>query len=227
MAVNITAGRILGVLFALILLRPAAARGQGATPSPTVDPMSLSTRDAHQNLTIVADPYVGASRYKKEVFGKRSPYDAGIIAIDVYFKNENDLPIRVNPDTMQLVISQPAQNRQRIDALTPEEVADRALLTASSDVKVPLPRRLPIPIPSSGQKHTKEWTEMSTALRTVALGTDVLAPHATTHGFLFFDLNHDFTAIRNSHLYIPDLAFMTNHQALFFFEIDLADAPTK
>jgi hypothetical protein len=222
---NITAGRIFSVLVAVALLYPRIADGQNAPPAE--DPMSLRTRDAHQNLTIVADPYDRASRYKKEVFGKKSPYDFGIIAIDVYFKNDNDLPIRLNPATMQLIISEPGQARQRIDALTPEDVADRALMTGSSDIHEPRTSRLPFPIPSSGAKHSKEWTEMSTALRTVALGTDVLAPHATTHGFLFFDLNRDFAAIHNSHLYIPDLAFMTNHQALLFFEIDLADAPTR
>ncbi len=66
---------------------------------------------------------------------------------------------------------------------------------------------------------------MTTTLRSVGLSTDVLPPHATTHGFLFFDLNHQFDAIHNSHLYIPDLAFMTDKKALFFFEIDLADVP--
>jgi hypothetical protein len=68
---------------------------------------------------------------------------------------------------------------------------------------------------------------MTKALNSVALGTNVLPPHATTHGFLFFDLNHDFEAIRNTHLYIPDLAFVKDNKALFFFEIDLADAPWK
>ena len=69
---------------------------------------------------------------------------------------------------------------------------------------------------------------MTTTLRSVALGTDVLPPHATTHGFLFFDMNHDFSGgVCNSHLYIPDLAFMTDNKALFFFEIDLADTPSR
>jgi hypothetical protein len=207
------------------LLFPLSARGQSASAPP--DPMSLATRDAHQNLTIIADPYVNSSRYKKEVFGKKLPYDAGIIAIDVYFKNDNDLPIRLNPGTMQLIISQPGQDRQRLDALSPEDVADRALLTGTSNVNAPRRLPIPIPLPSSGSKRTKEWTEMSTALRAVALGTDVLGPRATTHGFLFFDLNHDFGAIHNSRLYIPDLAFMSTNKALFFFEIDLAGAPTR
>ena len=68
---------------------------------------------------------------------------------------------------------------------------------------------------------------MVTSIRSVALGTDVLPPRATTHGFIFFDLNHDFDAIRYAHLYIPDLVFMTDQKALFFFEIDLGDAPLK
>jgi hypothetical protein len=68
---------------------------------------------------------------------------------------------------------------------------------------------------------------MTGALRSVALGTDVLPPHATTHGFLFFDMNHNFAAIRNTHLYIPDLAFMTDNKALFFFEVDLANTRSR
>jgi hypothetical protein len=207
----------------LVLVLPVLAGAQ--SPPPPADPMSLSTRDAHENLTIVADPYVTAARYKKEIFGKRSPYDAGIVAIEVYFKNDNELPIRLNPNTMELVITVPGLQRQRIEALSPDDVADRAVLTGTSDVTAP--HRFPSPLPSAGPKHPKEWTEMSNSLRAVALGTDVLAPHATTHGFLFFDLNHDFAAIRNSHLYIPDLEFMSNHKALFFFEIDLAGAPNN
>lgn len=219
--------RSLRILVLLVLgaLAPPLAMAQSAAPA-AVDPMSLSTRDAHQDLTIVADPYLTAARYRKELFGKRSPYDAGIVAIDVYFKNDNDLPIRLNPQTMELVISEPGQQRQRLGALSPDDVADRALLTGTSDVTAP--HRFPSPFPTGGgPKHTKEWMEMSSSLRAVALGTDVLAPHATTHGFLFFDLNHDFDAIHNSHLYIPDLEFMANHKALFFFEIDLADAPKR
>ena len=212
---------MLRTILAIVLLFPLGALAQSAPP----DPMSLRTRDAHQNLTIVADPYLKAERYTKEVFGKDSPYAAGIIAINVYFRNDNNVPIRLNPETIQLVISQPGQERQRLGPLSPEDVADRTLLTANANVRVRRP--FPFPGSSSTTGHSKNWTEMTTALRSVALGTDVLPPHATTHGFLFFDMNHEFGAIRNSHLYIPDLAFMTDNKALFFFEIDLGDAPLR
>jgi len=212
---------MLRAILTIVLLLPLSASGQSTPP----DPMSLRTRDAHQDLTIVADPYLRAARYSKEVFGKDSFYAAGIIAIDVYFRNDNAVPIRLNTGTIQLVISQPGLERQRLGALSPEEVADRTLLTANSNIRARRP--FPFPGSSSSSGHSKDWMEMTTTLRSVALGTDVLPPHATTHGFLFFDLNHDFGAIRNSHLYIPDLAFMTDNKALFFFEIDLADTPSR
>jgi len=212
---------MLRTIVALATLFPLGASGQSAPP----DPMSLRTRDAHQNLTIVADPYVRAARYTKEAFGKDSFYSAGIIAIDVYLKNDNDVPIRLNTGSIQLVISQPGQDRQRLNSLSPEEVADRTLLTANSNIRAHRP--FPFPGSPKGPGHNKDWVDMTTTLRSVALETDVLPPHATTHGFLFFDMNHDFDAIHYAHLYVPDLSFMTDNKALFFFEIDLADAPSR
>jgi hypothetical protein len=212
---------MLRTILAIAMLLPPGALGQSAAP----DPMSLPTRDAHQDLTIVADPYVRAARYSKDVFGKNSFYAAGIIAIDVYFRNDNNIPIRLNPGTIQLLISPPGQDRQRLGALSPEDVADRTILTANSNIRARRP--FPFPGSSSSSGHSKDWLEMTTTLHSIALGTDVLPPHATTHGFLFFDLNHDFGAIRNTHLYIPDLAFMTDNKALFFFEIDLGETASK
>jgi len=211
---------MLRAILAVLMLLPLGALAQS---DPPPDPMSLPTRDAHQNLTVVADPYLRAVRYKKEVFGKDSFYNAGIVAIDVYFRNDNDLPIRLNLSTIQMVISQPGQDRQRLGPLSPEDVADRTLLTANSNIRQHRP--FPFPTAPSGSGHSKDWVSMTTTLRSVALGTDVLPPHATTHGFLFFDMSHDFSAVRMSHLYIPDLSFMTDNKALFFFEIDLADTP--
>ena len=183
--------------------------------------MALPTRDAHQNLTIIADPYVTTERYTAP-FGKNSPYPAGIAAIDVYFRNDNSLPIRLNLNTIRLVVSIPGVDRQQLEPLSPEEVADRSLLKADANPK--LHRPFPFPNSGSGNGKSKAWNEMDTLLRSVSISSDILPPHGTTHGFLFFDVNHDFKAIRYTHLYIPDLAFMTDNKALFFFEIDLGAA---
>jgi hypothetical protein len=206
-------------MLAMIMLCPLGLFAQTAP----VDPLTLPARDTHQNLLIATDPYISPERYDKERFGKKSPHEAGIVAIEVYFRNDNDDPIRLNLGTMRLVVSPPGGERQQLEALSPEEVTDRTLLKAHANPSIP---RLPLPIPARSGKG-KAWDEMATTLRSVALSTDILPPHATTHGFLFFDLDHDFNAIRHSQIYIPDLSFMTNHKALFFFEIDLGNIPTK
>ena len=202
-------------LLILTLLCSPAAVAQTAG----VDPPALKTRDTHQNLLIVADPYLGTDRYKAS-FGKKSPYESGIIGIEVYFRNDNDSPIRLNLETIRLVVSSPDADRQRLSPLSPEDVADRMLLKAHANPTVP---RRPFPFPGSGVKsgNGKTWDEEASLLRSLVLSTEVLPPHATTHGFLFFDMNHQFDAIHNSHLYIPDLTYMIEKRPLFFFEIDL------
>jgi hypothetical protein len=190
-----------------------------------VDPLALPTRDAHQNLLVVGDPYLSAERYKAP-FGKKSPYDGGILAIDVYFRNDNDSPIRLALETIRLMVSSPGEDRQRLAPLSPEDVADRLVLTARSSPSVP---RLPIPFPTSGGKSSKgkAWDEMVTTLRSVGLVSEVLPPRKTIHGFLYFDMNHQYDETRYSHLYIPDLMFMTDKRPLLFFEIDFGSVATN
>jgi hypothetical protein len=196
------------------------ARGQTSTsPAKTgsPDPASLPARDTHQGLLIAADPYTSADRYK-ERFVKHSPYEGGIVAIEVFFRNDNDSPIRINLKTMQLQMGAPGDSRQRLDPLSPEDVADRVL----SKPKDPTPR---FPVPRVGPppaKHDKNWEEFAGNLRSAALGTDLLPPHATTRGFLYFDIDRHYDWITNARLEIPDLAFMNDTKPLFFFEIDLA-----
>jgi len=133
------------------------------------------------------------------------------------------VPIRVNPATLELIISQPGLERQHLGALAPEEVANRTLLHTHVSGRSPFPW----PGSVSGTGHSKDWTDMVNSLRSVAMSTDVFPPHAMTHGFIFFDMNHDIEAVQVSRLYVPDLIFMTDKKALFFFDIDFADAPLK
>jgi hypothetical protein len=185
------------------------------------DPFAVQTRDTHQNLLIAADPYLSAER-SKTPYGKKTPYEGGILAIDVHFRNDNDSPIRLDLDTVRLVVSRPGEQRQRLAPLTPEDAADRLVLEGHPNPRTP---RHPFPFPGSGSQSGKgkAWDEMDTTLRSVALVADVVPPHGTIHGFLYFDMNHEYEAIRYSHLYIPDLTFMTDKRPLLFFEIDFSN----
>ncbi len=184
--------------------------------------MTLRARDAHQNLTILADPYLSAERYDKARFGKKSPFESGIVAINVYFRNDNDSAIRFNLDSIQLIVSTTEDTHQRLNILTPEVVADRTILDANAN-----PNARPRFPGAAISGKSKAWIEMDDTIQSIAISSDVLPPHATTHGFVFFDMNHHFDAVRRSHLYIPDLIYMTDKKALFFFEIDLSVAPVN
>ena len=212
--------RIYFLVFALWLGALAGAYSQTSVPAKagSLDPASLPARDSHQSLLVAADPYTSADRYK-EKFSKHTPYEGGLIAIDIIFRNDNALPIRINLKTMQLLLSVPGYSRQRLEPLSPEEVADRVLAKPAKDPtpRFPLPRVGPPP-----SKHDKNWEEFVAVVRSAALGTDLLPPHATTHGFVYFDIDRHYDWISNARLEIPDLAFMNDPKPLFFFEIDLA-----
>ncbi len=196
----------------------AAAHGQSSpatAPNASIDPATLPARDVHQGLLVAANPYTSAEQYKAR-FGKRTPYDGGILAIEVFFRNDNDLPIRINLKTMQLLAGAPGEARQHLDALSPEEVADRVMLKPKE------PRRtLPIPHLSPPPKHDKNWEEFAGNVRAAALATDLIPPHATAHGFVYFDIDRHYDWLTNARFDVPDLAFMNNPKPIFFFDIDL------
>jgi hypothetical protein len=210
------------IVFAL-WLGVAAAYGQssaGAVPNASIDPATLPARDVHQGLLIAVNPYTSAEQYKAR-FGKRTPYDGGILAIEVFFRNDNDLPIRINLKTMELLAGAPGEARQHLEPLSPEEVADRVL----SESKPKEPRRpLPIPRLSPPPKHDKNWEEFAGNLRSAAISTDLLPPHATVHGFIYFDVDRHYDWLMSARFDVPDLAFLNNAKPIFFFDIDLAPA---
>lgn len=186
------------------------------------DPASLPARDSHEGLLVAADPYQDATRYKTR-FGKKNPYDAGILAIEVYFRNDSDKPIRLDLEAIRLLLSPPGFDKQRLGPLSAEDVADRILNRGASD---PTARRRPLPVPGRGPKtgHGKEWDELVASLRAGAFESDLLPPRGTVHGLFFFDIDRRYDWLAYARLYIPDLRFMTDKKALLFFDVDLAAA---
>jgi hypothetical protein len=208
--------------FLIAFCAAVTATGQNSAKPATAalpDPASLPARDSHQGLLVAADPFTSADRYR-EKFGKHTPYEGGIIAIDLFFRNDNDSPIRINLKTMQLQVAAPGQSRQRLEPLSPEDVADRVL----AKPKDPTPR---FPVPRVGAPrslHNKDWEEFAADVRAAALNTDLLPPHATTHGLVYFDIDRHYDWISSARVEVPDLAFMNDPKPLFFFEIDLGPA---
>ncbi len=204
---------------ALYLAAVPVKAQNSADRTPSIDPASLPAHDAHQELLIAAQPYTSADQYKAR-FGKHTPYEAGVLAIDVFFRNDNDLPIRVNLNTIELLAGAPGQRQQHLGPISAEDVADLVLTKA----KDPSPR---FPIPRIGAprpKHDKTWEEFAAALRSAALSTDLIPPHATAHGFVYFDIDRHYDWLTNARFDVPDLSFLNSSKPIFFFDIDLAPA---
>ena len=212
------------------LLLLAAAFGLGtvcevspahAQTRPQTDPTALPARETHQGVTIAVRPLVNEAAYKAQ-FSGRTPYEAGILALEVFFRNDNDKPIRLKLGTMRLFVGPPGQSPQRIEPLSAEEVADRVILQTPSDPRSP---RFPVPgtrRPSSNRD--KNWQEFAARMKASGIPSDIVGPKSTVRGFLFFDVDHHYNWLTDARLDVPDLSFMLNNEALFFFQVDLAPA---
>lgn len=209
------------VAFAILLLLAAT----GAAAQQT-DPATLPARDAHDGLLIAADPYDDAAR-SKERFGKKSPHSAGILALEVYFKNDTSKAIRVDLDRIRLSIEAPGQGRQQLRPMPVETVVNAIIYPEGLNPTAPRKPR-PSPLPGSGTgRKDKDVKQVDDVLRPLALEMDIVPPRATVRGLLFFDLDHRFEKLQFAQLYVPELSFETDGKPLMFFEVDLSKAVRK
>ena len=201
------------------LLAQANPQGQ-AQASASAQAAALPAHDSHQGLLIAADPYLTSERSEAR-FGKKHPYHVGLLAIEVYLRNDTDGPMQIRLDTIELKISAPGQPRQRIAALTALEAAFRIVLPNGPN---PKKRRSPIPGVGAGGNKSKDVAKMEDALRPEMLPGDLIGPHNTVHGFVMFDIDDHFDWVGNATLYIPDVRRFGSGEKLLFFEIDLGPA---
>jgi len=188
-------------------------------PAPrSPDPATLPAHDSHQGLLVAADPYLTSERSAQK-FGKKHPYAVGLLAIDVFLRNDTETPLRIDVDTIELQIAAPGQRRQRPESLPVQDVAYRIVVPNG-----PAPRGRRGPIPGVAGGKTKEIAKMEESLRALMLQTDMVGPHNTVHGFVIFDVDSHFEDTENSTLYIPDVSRYGSGDKLFFFEIDLKPA---
>jgi len=212
------------VLTAAFLLLCAGAFGQSASPSPDPKPAVTTPaplpHDQHSGLTVSVDPYTEAAR-TKDKFGKANPHDVGVLPIEVFLRNDSDQPMRVNLETVQLEVTLKNGVRQEVDWLRAEEVAK--LIAHPSGSADPHQKRLPLPM-KIGDKNVEK---LANVLRPLTLDADVIPPKATIHGFLYFDVSHEFAIVKRSSLYVPDVSIAPSNEPLVYFEVPLRNASAE
>jgi hypothetical protein len=196
---------------------PATSQQQKSATKP----ITTSSLDSHDGLTVAADPWISAERYKP-TFPKKSPYTAGVLAIKVTFRNDSDDSVRIGLDRIRLNLTFDDNNRQELPPLSSELLADAVLHPRIKSNKP----RLPLPIPTSQGGRDKHWEEYKKLAEDASLHSSVVAPHASIEGLLYFDLQNQFDLLSNAHLYIPDLTALEKDRNLMFFDIDLS-RPTR
>ncbi len=205
---------------ATLLPTPRAANAK-ANATSTQDSLKAASLESHEGLTVSALPWTTASQYK-EKFPKKSPFDGGVLAVQVNFRNESDESLRVNLEKIRLNVQIDEDNRQEVPSLTPEQCADAALKPKTKDPTATRGPRLPVPLPSKKGGRDKHWEELEKEADNAQIPTSVVAPHSTVQGLLYFDLGGQFDLLQTAHLYIPQIAKMNSTGSLTYFDIDLS-----
>jgi hypothetical protein len=191
----------------------------GISHGQSQQPIRASSVESHEGLTISVLPLTTAAQYK-EKFPKKSPYAAGILAVQLNFQNDTDQSVKINLERVRLLVLLSEDNRQQIEALSSSGVAD---VTLSPGTKDPT-RRRKFPLPSRGPSsgHDKNWIELEKAAREAAVSGSIVAPHSRLQGLMYFDLQGQFDLVGSAHLYIPELLALEKNRLLTYFEIDLS-----
>src|SRR5258708_4744967 len=103
-------------LFALSLM--TCARGSAQQPSS----LKTTSLESHEGMTITARPWTDPALYK-EKFPKKSPFAAGIIAVQVVFRNDSDDSMKINLERIRLNLTLSEEDHQALYPPTSEEAA--------------------------------------------------------------------------------------------------------
>ena len=180
--------------------------------------LKTSALESHEGMTISAQPWTNPAQYK-EKFHKKSPYAAGIVALQVTFRNDSDDSLKINLDRIRLNLTLSEEDRQALTSLTSEQAADAILKPAT---KALARSRFPIPIGGPKVGHDKKWVELEQELRDAGVKASIVAPHSSVQGLLYFDLQSQFDLLNNARLYVPSIVALEKNRELLYFEIDLS-----
>src|SRR5262249_37684295 len=170
--------QVLALLSVCIISIITAAATISASPQQQQDSLKAASLESHEGLTISALPWTTASQYKDK-FPKKSPFDGGVLAVQVNFRNDSDESLRVNLEPIRLNVQLDEDHRQEVPSLTPEQLADAALKPRTKDPTASRGPRLPVPVPTKKGGRDKHWEEMEKQADDAQIPTSVVAPHST------------------------------------------------
>ena len=188
--------------------------------TPQSNTLKTSALESHEGMTITARPWTDLALYK-EKFHKKSPFAAGIVAIQVAFRNDSDDSMKINLERIRLNIAISEEDHQALNPLSSQQAADVIMNPSTKKLTA---RRLPFPLGGPKVGRDKKWTEVEEELRAAGVHSSVVEPHGTVQGLFYFDLQSQFDLLNTAHLYVPDIVAIEKNRSLLYFEIDLSRA---
>ncbi len=194
------------------------AAQQGVSQQPSS--LKTTSLESHEGMTITARPWTNPALYK-EKFPKKSPFAAGIIAIQVAFRNDSGDSMKINLERIRLNLTLSEEDHQALYPLSPDGAADVIMNPGAKD---PTKTRKKFPFPTGAPKvgHDKHWSEVEKTMEDAGVQASVVAPHSTVQGLLYFDLRSQFELLNTAHLYVPEIVAIEKNRGLLYFEIDLS-----
>jgi hypothetical protein len=214
---------IVCALFLLTATCLAAQDNSASKSTPRSATASHATAtDSHEGITIGIEPWTQESQYKK-TFPKRTPLSKGVVAINVNFRNDTDQGMKVNLQSIRLIVQLSEDNRQELQSMSADDVADTVLL--KNNGKDPTARRSPIPFPiptklPSAARDSK-WTEFRDQCQNAGVPSNIIAAHSSVEGLIYFDIRGETDLLQTAHLYLPNIVSMKDNQPVSYFDIPL------
>src|SRR5713101_6629798 len=117
------------------------AAQQGVSQQPSS--LKTTSLESHEGMTITARPLTNPALYK-EKFPKKSPFAAGIIAIQVAFRNDSGDSMKINLERIGLNLPLPEKDHQRFSPLRPNGAAD-LIMTPGERIRLRPEKSFPFP----------------------------------------------------------------------------------
>jgi hypothetical protein len=165
---------------------------------------SYASHQTNEKITIGVKAYFD-DEDTRPIFGKKNPYNYGVMPVLVVIQNDGPKTIRVQP--IQAVWVGP--DRDRIDATPAKDVK---FLTAPRRPSMPGP---PETLPKFGHKNPLD----SGAIEARAFSAEMVPPGQSASGFLYFQTGYQ----RGSSLYLSGLREAESGKELLYFEIPLSE----
>ncbi len=182
---------------------------------------SYRALQSSQGVTIALDPLF-RDNLASQVFDKNDIVTRGIMPVAVIVFNDNDFPIEVQGESIELVLG-----GDRVRTLEPDQFVPALFKKTPSK----LGGLNPIPIPRGARVDSTNADAMDD-FSLKFFGVKTMLPRGLAGGFLYFRVPQTSSLaeqLSSAVVYIPDVSRTDKNTRLMYFEIDLKPAlePSK